>query len=58
MKTYTCSAGAMMLQMYAAQKIMAEMMQDALDKAEREGFDVEWFGPDVMVRTEKEQNNG
>lgn len=58
MKTYTCNAGAMMLQMCAAQKMMVEMTQEALDNAEREGYDVEWFGPDVMVLTKKEQNHG
>ena len=58
MKTYTCSAEAMVLQMYAAQQMMKEIVQAQMAQAEREGYDVEWSFTGELILTEKDPNHG
>lgn len=53
MKSVKVSIEHMARQEYAASRMMKEMVQNALEQAARDGYDVEWVGPDEMVLTER-----
>lgn len=51
MNSVKVSIEYMARQEYAASQMMKEMVQNALEQAERDGYDVEWVVPDEMVLT-------
>lgn len=42
----------------AAEKMMAEMLEETIAKAKADGYDVEMFFDELILTPRKEQNNG
>ena len=58
MKPVKISIENMASQEYAAQQMMKEIVLAQMERAEREGYDVEWSFTGELILTEKEQNHG
>lgn len=58
MYKFSAQAEQFIQQSIAAEKMMADMLEDTIAKAKADGYDVEMFFDEIILTPRKGQNNG
>lgn len=58
MYKFSTQAQQFIQQSIAAEKMMADMLEETIAKAKAEGYDVEMFFDELILTPRKEQNHG